>query len=125
VCPSHPPTLVCVPLSSPNSDFVNQVNSVGLTAVHLAVWARRSGIMQVLLQHDADIGVRSGEQLQPDILLPCIAGSTPLHLAAARGSVEISRLLLKTYVSASGTRDRHHEGRPSHVSSGSAVHRNE
>ena len=83
----------------PSSNGVNLGNNAGLTPLHLAVWGRRSGIMQVLLQHDADIMVRSGVQLQPDILLPCTAGSTPLHLAAARGSVEICKLLLKTHVS--------------------------
>lgn len=78
------------------------MNSVGLTALHLAVWARRSGILQVLLQHNADISVRSGVQQQPDILLPCTAGSTPLHLAAARGGIEICKLLLKAHVSVFG-----------------------
>ena len=58
--------------------------------------------MQVLLQHDADISVRSCAQQQPDILLPCTGGSTPLHLAAARGSVEICKLLLKTHVGSGG-----------------------
>ena len=92
--------LTCaVPPPAPSrSNCVNQGNGVGLTALHMAVWGRRSGIMQVLLQHDADISVRSGIQLQPDILLPCVSGSTPLHLAAARGSVEICKLLLKTHV---------------------------
>ncbi len=76
---------------------VNKGNNVGLTPLHFAVWGRRSSIMQVLLQHDADINVRSGVQIQPDILLPCPAGSTPLHLAAARGSVEICKRLLTTH----------------------------
>ena len=62
--------------------------------------------MQVLLQHDADISVRSCVQQQPDILLPCTGGSTPLHLAAARGSVEICKLLLKTHVGGGGEWER-------------------
>ena len=62
----------------------------------------RPSPIQVLLQHDADISVRSCAQQQPDILLPCTGGSTPLHLAAARGSVEICKLLLKTHVGSGG-----------------------
>lgn len=62
-------------------------------------YVQRPNTQQVLLQHGADVlprNARPAAELSPAVTA---AGSTPLHLAAARGHVEICRILLKTFVS--------------------------
>ncbi len=58
--------------------------------------AKQSGAVQVLLQHGADLLTRN-ERVGMGNSIPCPARSTPLHLAAMRGHIEISRLLLKSH----------------------------
>jgi len=75
--------------------FVDARNNAGFTPLHFAVWGKYSAAVQILVQHGADIGARNTQPSAEQ--LPCPGNSTPLHLAAARGHVEISRILLKTY----------------------------
>lgn len=51
-------------------------------------------------QHSADIVARN--QRTAEGIIPCCMHSTPLHLAAMRGHIEISRILLKSFVSMAG-----------------------
>ncbi|GIL53751.1 hypothetical protein Vafri_9349 [Volvox africanus] len=77
--------------------YVDARNHAGCTPLHYAVWGRQSGSVQVLLQHGADVMPRNSlpaQELTPPVM---VVGSTPLHLAAARGHVEICRILLKTF----------------------------
>ncbi|GIL79443.1 hypothetical protein Vretimale_18316 [Volvox reticuliferus] len=77
--------------------YVDVRNHAGCTPLHYAVWGRQSGSVQVLLQHGADVMPRNSlpaQELTPPVM---VVGSTPLHLAAARGHVEICRIILKTF----------------------------
>ncbi|KXZ44797.1 hypothetical protein GPECTOR_62g912 [Gonium pectorale] len=68
--------------------YVDARNHAGCTPLHYAVWGRQSGSVQVLLQHGADVlprNSRPAQELTPAVL---VTGSTPLHLAAARGHAE-------------------------------------
>ncbi|GLC53744.1 hypothetical protein PLESTB_000782600 [Pleodorina starrii] len=79
------------------SSYVDARNHAGCTPLHYAVWGRQSGSVQVLLQHGADVlprNSRPAQELTPPVM---VVGSTPLHLAAARGHVEICRIILKTF----------------------------
>ncbi|GLI68253.1 hypothetical protein VaNZ11_012606, partial [Volvox africanus] len=79
------------------NNYVDVRNHAGCTPLHYAVWGRQSGSVQVLLQHGADVMPRNSlpaQELTPPVM---VVGSTPLHLAAARGHVEICRILLKTF----------------------------
>ncbi|MEW5319983.1 MAG: hypothetical protein WDW38_011091 [Sanguina aurantia] len=71
-------------------------NAFGHAPLHFAAWGRQSASVQVLLQNGADISPLTVRVAMD--LLPCPANSCPLHLAAARGHIEISRILLKTFV---------------------------
>jgi ankyrin repeat protein len=82
---------------------VNAGNSAGLTPLHLAAWCRQSAAVQVLLQHGADITARSVQEMPGAPPIPlhlaCVVGTTPLHIAAARGHVDVCKILLRAYVS--------------------------
>lgn len=99
---SQPCPCVCRPSRCPCCS-VHVSNVAGLTPLHMAVWGRHSGAVQVLLQHGASINVRTVQDLpeqQSRAWPTCVAGTTPLHMAAARGHVEICKIFLKTFVSA-------------------------
>lgn len=84
----------------PNST-ANIRNAFGHAPLHFASWGKQSATVQVLLQNGADVSPLT-QRVALD-LLPCPANSCPLHLAAQRGHIEISRILLKTFVSARNT----------------------
>ncbi|GFR52870.1 hypothetical protein Agub_g15498 [Astrephomene gubernaculifera] len=77
--------------------YVDARNHAGCTPLHYAVWGRQSGSVQVLLQHGADVLPRNSRPAQELTPAVNVVGSTPLHLAAARGHVEICRIILKTF----------------------------
>lgn len=104
--PHHQPLFPChipsthhldLPPPSPRHSTANIRNAFGHAPLHFAAWGRQSASVQVLLQNGADISPLTVRVAMD--LLPCPANSCPLHLAAARGHIEISRILLKTFVS--------------------------
>lgn len=76
--------------------LVSAPNGAGLTPLHLAVWGRHPSSVALLLGHGADLAAKAGSPDVPDIV-PCHAGTTPLHLAATRGHIAIAKEILKSY----------------------------
>eukprot|EP00798_Chlamydomonas_sp_ICE-L_P003791 gene3791-13860_t len=71
-------------------------NAAGFTPLHHAVWGRQGAAVQILLQHGADM-MSTNTRAAGDIVT-CPPGTTPLHLAACRGHMEICRILLKSWL---------------------------
>ena len=72
----------------------------GLTALHYAAHEGHAGVAKLLLDHGADACAAADF---PDLDWgSATAGDTPLHVAAARGSLEVVRALLKGFAENSG-----------------------
>ncbi len=72
-------------------------NHAGLTALHYAVHDDWFDAVKLLLSYGADINAQAEF---PDLEWGTVsAGDTPMHVAAARGSIEAIRILLKGFVS--------------------------
>ncbi|KAF5837066.1 hypothetical protein DUNSADRAFT_4899 [Dunaliella salina] len=76
--------------------LVNMQNLFGFAPLQYAAWSKQPAVVQVLLQYGADMLIKNPRAGTEHSIL-CAAGSTPLHLAAFRGHIEISRILLKTF----------------------------
>ena len=78
--------------------YIDTPDIFGWTALHYAVHHGQMDASVALLGHDANLIIRSRttHYNRPD--LP--PGVTALHLAAARGSLTLVKLLLRAYVSA-------------------------
>jgi ankyrin repeat protein len=63
---------------------VNAVDLRGDSSLHRAAEAGHRAVVELLLEHQADVNLRTGE-----------GGVAPLHLAAQAGELDICRLLLK------------------------------
>jgi hypothetical protein len=75
-------------------------NHAGLTVLHYAVYCEQYDIIRVLLSYGAEI---NSQAEYPDLDWVVVnAGDTPMHIAAARGSIESIRILLKGFVETSG-----------------------
>lgn len=79
-----------------NDSLVNSPNKVGLTPLHFAAWANQNKeVVKLLLRRGANYAT----QTQADSLdvVSCNGGSTALHVAAMRGSVDVIKLIMKMY----------------------------
>lgn len=69
-------------LNAPNPQVLSSVNKDGHTPLHLAVLAKQSGIVRLLVLSGANLLSRSR------------GGNTPLHLACQIGNLECAKALL-------------------------------
>ncbi|KAI8474933.1 MAG: ankyrin repeat-containing domain protein [Monoraphidium minutum] len=75
-------------------------NHAGLTALHYAVHEEQYDAIKLLLAYGADINTQAE---YPDLDWATVnAGDTSMHVAAAKGSIESIRILLKGFVETSG-----------------------
>jgi ankyrin repeat protein len=77
--------------------LLNRRNLAGYTALHCAAWGGHAAAVALLLDANACCNPSSDGVF--DAYMPAPPGSTPLHLAAAQGQVEVALGLLKHYVS--------------------------
>ena len=77
--------------------YVDVLDAFGWAPLHYAVQQGQAEAIAVLLSQDANIVARTFVVHLRHQELP--AGMTPLHLAAAQGSLPLVKLLLRTYVS--------------------------
>jgi ankyrin repeat protein len=88
------------PGASERQQLLAAGNHAGLTALHYAVYCERFDTIKVLLDYGAEINAQAE---YPDLDWVAVnAGDTPMHIAAARGSIEAIRILLKGFVETSG-----------------------
>eukprot|EP00208_Stichococcus_sp_RCC1054_P006605 CAMPEP_0206136432 /NCGR_PEP_ID=MMETSP1473-20131121/1666_1 /ASSEMBLY_ACC=CAM_ASM_001109 /TAXON_ID=1461547 /ORGANISM="Stichococcus sp, Strain RCC1054" /LENGTH=747 /DNA_ID=CAMNT_0053528967 /DNA_START=387 /DNA_END=2630 /DNA_ORIENTATION=- len=84
---------------------IDMVNGAGLSALHLATLSGSSNTVKALIQLGADIACQvAGGRSRPVSNWMC-AGSTPLHLACARGFPAIAAVLLDAQTETPGAVD--------------------
>mmetsp|Transcript_5159 Transcript_5159/g.12689 ORF Transcript_5159/g.12689 Transcript_5159/m.12689 type:complete len:1024 (-) Transcript_5159:483-3554(-) len=79
--------------------FVDVQNSSGFTALHFAVAAGHVDIVEILLSARANTSL-ANHVAGHGWLAPCPRRSNPLHIAARRGHVEITRTIVRSHMSA-------------------------
>jgi hypothetical protein len=93
------------PAASP-CRFVNLPDRYGRTALHMVAWSGQLRAAYAVLQAGATLSTQTkADCLESD--LPCNIGTSPLHVAAFKGALEMVLLLISTWVRASqaGQRD--------------------
>jgi ankyrin repeat protein len=76
--------------------LVNIPDGYGLTPLHYTVWFGHLETTRLLLMHDALLNVANSAEPEG---LPMGLASTPLHLAAFKGSYEACQEILLAFVS--------------------------
>ncbi|KAI8467963.1 MAG: hypothetical protein J3K34DRAFT_460139 [Monoraphidium minutum] len=75
--------------------LVNKRNLSGFSALSYAAWAGAEDAVRLLLRHGADAAAANEHVF--DQFLPMALGSTPLHIAAARGHGGVATAILEHY----------------------------
>ena len=80
--------------------FIDVRAAMGFTAMHMAASQGHWQAVVVLLQHGAALAVRCHGVLRADFSVPARwrPNSTPLHIAAARGSTSMVKHMLQAFV---------------------------
>lgn len=81
--------------------YIDVRAAMGFTAIHMAASQGHWQAVMVLLQYGASLGVRCHGVLRADFSVPARwrPNSTPLHIAAARGSTSMVKHMLQAFVS--------------------------